>query len=380
MGGNNLIPVFKPLLEKEEFDAAINSLRVGWLGMGKSVELFENEIKKIIKDRNKKVVAVNTGFSALHLSCVLLNLKKGDEVILPSFTNIADIQSVLLTGAKPVMCDILENTFCIDPDKIKKLITKKTKAIIPIDYGCNLAEHDEIKYIAKKNGLRIIHDAAHSLGSSYKKKKIGSFSEITMFSFDPVKSFTCIDGGAIVVSSEKDKQNLHELRIMGMQQKSKIMYKNKRSWTYDVRRMGYRYHLANLHAAVGLSQLKKINKIKQSRKKSLNLYNKHLVNEKQLVVPIPNHKNIIPFHYCLRIKGNKRDELIKYLKKNGIDAGIHWKPNHKHSLLKNYRSDDLKITNKIYNEILSLPFFTNIRTDEIVRVCNTIKKFINKHS
>ena len=113
MGGNNLIPVFKPLLEKEEFDAAINSLRVGWLGMGKSVELFENEIKKIIKDRNKKVVAVNTGFSALHLSCVLLNLKKGDEVILPSFTNIADIQSVLLTGAKPVMCDILENTFCI---------------------------------------------------------------------------------------------------------------------------------------------------------------------------------------------------------------------------------------------------------------------------
>ena len=165
-----------------------------------------------------------------------------------------------------------------------------------------------------------------------------------------------------------------------MQQKSKIMYKNKRSWTYDVRRMGYRYHLANLHAAVGLSQLKKINKIKQSRKKSLNLYNKYLVNEKQLVVPIPNHKNIIPFHYCLRIKGNKRDELIKYLKKNGIDAGIHWKPNHKHSLLKNYRSDDLKITNKIYNEILSLPFFTNIRTDEIRRVCNTIKKFINKQS
>ena len=170
-GKSKMIPVFKPLLENEELNAAINSLKVGWLGMGKYVELFEKELQKIIQNKNKKVVAVNTGFSALHLSCLLLNLKENDEVILPSFTNIADVQSVLLTGAKPVMCDILEDTLCIDPDKIKKLITKNTKAIIPIDYGCNLAEHDEINYIAKNNGLKIIHDAAHSLGSQYKKKK-----------------------------------------------------------------------------------------------------------------------------------------------------------------------------------------------------------------
>ena len=373
-----MIPVFKPLLEKEELNAAINSLKVGWLGMGKYVELFEKELQKIIQNKNKKVVAVNTGFSALHLSCLLLNLKENDEVILPSFTNIADVQSVLLTGAKPVMCDILEDTLCIDPDKIKKLITKNTKAIIPIDYGCNLAEHDEINYIAKNNGLKIIHDAAHSLGSQYKKKNIGSFSEITMFSFDPVKSFTCIDGGAIVVNSQKDRQTLHELRIMGMQQKSKILYKNKRSWTYDVKRIGYRYHLANLHAAIGLSQLKKIKIIKKNRQNNLKIYNDLLSEEKKVITPKPNHKNIIPFHYCLRVKNSRRDELIKYLKKNRIDAGIHWKPNHKHTLLKKCKRDDLKVTNKIYKEIVSLPFYTDIKISEINKVCQKVKNFLNK--
>ena len=372
-----MIPVFKPLLKKEELYAAQLSLKEGWLGMGKYVNLFEKEISKIIQNPKKNVVAVNTGFSALHLSCILIGLKKGDEVIAPSFTNIADLQSILLTGAKPVLCDILEKNYCINPDKIKKLITKKTKAIIPIDYGCSLAEHDEINNIAKKNSLRIIHDAAHSLGSFYKKKAIGSFSDVTMFSFDPVKSFTCIDGGAIIVNSIKEKDLLHELRLMGMQQKSTTLYKNQRSWTYDVKRVGYRYHLANLHAAIGLAQLKKIKYIKQKRQENFKIYSEFLGNQKKVITPKTNHNNIIPFHYCVRVEN--RENLIIFLKSKGIDTGIHWRPNNFHTLFKNCKQDDLKVTKKISNEILSLPFFTELTKKNIKYICEAISYFYKKN-
>ena len=373
-----MIPIFKPILKKEELKAAEISLKEGWLGMGKYVKLFEKEILKIIKNKKKHVVAVNTGFSAIHLSCILINLKKGDEVITPAFTNIADLQSILLTGARPVFCDISEKDYCIDPKKIEKLITKKTKAIIPIDYGCSLANHDEINYIANKHSLRVIHDAAHSIGSFYKNKAIGSFSDLAIFSFDPVKSFTCIDGGAVVVNSNKEKEILHELRLMGMTQKSKILYKNQRSTSYDVNRIGYRYHLANLHAAIGLSQLKKIKLIKSRKQKNYKIYTSLLCHQKNVITPKLIHKNIIPFHYCVRVKN--RSKLMDYLKKRGIESGIHWMPNNYHTLFKNIRQDDLKITKKISGEILSLPFFPEITKNEIKYICKEISNFYNKNN
>ena len=151
-----MIPVFKPLITKDERKAADKSLEIGWLGMGKYVDKFENKIKSIIGNKKKFVVSVNTGHSALHLIMMLIGLKKGDEVITPSFNNIADIQAILAVGAKPVFCDILEETLCIDIVKAEKLINKKTKAIIAMDYGSCLADHSKIKKIAKKHNYKII--------------------------------------------------------------------------------------------------------------------------------------------------------------------------------------------------------------------------------
>ena len=142
-----MIPTFLPLLEQKELSIANQSLRERYLGIGKYVEQFEKICANKLSIKRERVVSVNTGFSALHLSCMLLNIKRGDEVIMPSLTNVADAQVVISLGAKIIFCDVLENTFCIDPDKLKKLISKKTKLIIPIDYGCNLAEHDELKFL-----------------------------------------------------------------------------------------------------------------------------------------------------------------------------------------------------------------------------------------
>ena len=352
------IPVFKPLLRNNyEIRSAINSLKEGWLGMGNYVQIFEQKIQNIIQNPNKAVVAVNTGFSAIHLACILLNLEKGDEVIIPSHNNIADFQCLILEGLKPVMCDVEKNTLCADPKSIKKLITKKTKAIIVIDYASNIANHDEIKKIAKYFNIKIIHDASHSLGSFYNGKPIGSFSEITTFSFDPVKTFTCIDGGAIVVDKGRYVKKLNEMRIMGMQQKTKILYKNSKSWVYDVKSVGYRYHLANLHAAIGIQQLNSIKIIRKSRIATYNFYYNNLKNIPQIFIP-KLQKDVLPFICYILVKKNLRDRLNKFLKKKGIDTGLHWKPNHLHTLIKKnkYKHDLLTNTNQMYRELLTLPF------------------------
>ena len=164
---------------------------------------------------------------------------------------------------------------------------------------------------------------------------------------------------------------------MGMQQKSTTLYKNQRSWTYDVKRVGYRYHLANLHAAIGLAQLKKIKYIRKKRQENFKIYSEFLSNEKKIITPKTNHKNIIPFHYCVRVEN--RENLINFLKSKGIDTGIHWRPNNFHTLFKNSKQDDLKVTKKISNEILSLPFFTELTKKNIKYICEAISYFYNKN-
>ena len=182
------VPVFRPLIQADEIGAAVESLELGWLGMGQYVGEFEEELKRAIGAEHKYVVAVSTGHAALHLAFMLAGIGPGDEVITPSFNNIADFQAILAVGAQPVFCDIDANSLCIDFDKAEHLIGPKTKAIVAMDYDCILCDHDHVRDLADRHGLRVIHDAAHSLGSKYKGQPVGSFADICMFSFDPVKN------------------------------------------------------------------------------------------------------------------------------------------------------------------------------------------------
>ena len=367
------IPVFKPLIDKKTIKAAVQSLNIGWLGMGKSVDEFEKKIKKICKLKDKHVITVNTGYSAIHTALILMNIQKGDEVITPAFNNIADLQSILSVGGKIVFADI-DKSLCLDPFKLEKLITKKTKAIIVCDYGMELANHDKIKFIAKKYKIRVLHDAAHSFGSVYKKKQIGSFSDITMFSFDPVKTITAIDGGAIIVNTKKERDLAYKIRLMGMGQSSSVMYKNKRAWTYDVSVHGYRYHLANLHAAIGVSQIDDFIKIKKTRISTVKYFNENIIDNSLLEKPILNN-GIVPFIYYLRIKNNLREEFMEYLNKKGIDTGIHWQPGNKFQLFKKIKNNHLLETNKVANEIVTIPLHTNMKLQKQKKISQTINNF-----
>jgi dTDP-4-amino-4,6-dideoxygalactose transaminase len=371
------IPVFKPLIESSEFDAVHEALEIGWLGMGAAVGEFEKGVSEYLGLTDRYAVALSTGHAAIHLGLILAGVGPGDEVITPSFNNIADFQAILAVGATPVFCDILESTLCIDVEKARLLVTKKTKAIISMDYDCFLADHDAVQALADEYNLRVIHDAAHSFGSSYKSKKIGTFSDMTMFSFDPVKTITCIDGGILIVKTEQEVEKLHEMRLVGMAQPAKIMYQNQRAWTYDVQQLGFRYHMANLHAMVGKSQLSKIEEISSSRQKSCRLYNSLLKDVKQITIPNTDFSEVNPFLYYIRVLNGERQQLRDFLKSNGMDTGIHWQPGHHFSLFRNLKTGDLTVTERISSQILSLPLHSKMPDEYVHRICTSLTKFFD---
>lgn len=370
-----MIPVFKPLIENEEYDATRGALELGWLGMGSYVNDFEQGVQSYLEAPDKYFAAVSTGHAALHLAMMVADVGPGDEVITPSFNNITDFQAILAVGAEPVFCDIDEDTLCIDLDLAKELISPKTKAIIVMDYDCVVCDHDRVKEFAREHDVRVIHDAAHSFGSKYKDKMIGSFSDITMFSFDPVKTITCIDGGMLIVSTPEELQKVQEMRLVGMGQPASVMYQNKRAWTYDVNYLGFRYHMANLHAAMGLAQLSKMDEISDTRRAACRFYNEHLGSVPGVVVPKTDFADVTPFLYYIRVPEDKRDGLRAYMLENGVDTGIHWQPGHWMTLLKDCRRGDLSVTDRVANSILSLPLHSKMKQEDLEKVVATISDF-----
>lgn len=370
-----MVNVYHPLIGQDEINACVKALELGWLGMGSYVAEFEEAIKKFIGADDRHVVAVSTGHAALHLALLVAGVGPGDEVITPSFNNVADFQAILATGASPVFCDIEDDSLCINLEKAESLIGPQTRAIIVMDYFVFLNDLDRVDAFARTHKLRVIHDAAHSFGSKYKGSRIGSVSDICMFSFDPVKTVTCIDGGALVVRTQAELDAIHEMRLIGMGQPSAMMYQNKRAWTYDVKRLGYRYHMANLHAAIGLAQLAKIDSIIETRREAARYYNQRLQDVSGITVPDTDFHDIAPFMYFIRVLDQRRDSLRSHLRERGVDSGIHWKPGHWFTLFKNCRRGDLSVTDQVGAEILSLPLHSRMTTGTLDRVIDGVRSF-----
>ena len=246
------------------------------------------------------------GSCSTSLGLLSADIGVGDEVITPAFNNIADFQAIKATGASIVFCDIDDKTLTIDLKKAEEMITEKTKAIIAMDYQLLFCDHDKINELAKKYNLRVIHDAAHSFGSKYKGKMIGSFSDICMFSFDPVKTITCLDGGALIVNSKEQANKIRSMRLIGMDQSVEVMYQNKRASKYDVQNLGFRYHMSNMHGAIGCAQLAKMDKIAKSRVKSCIRYSNGLNNIDGITIPDTDWIDIVPLLYYVRVKNRKR--------------------------------------------------------------------------
>ncbi len=378
MNYKNKIFASWPFLDKEEINNVKKVLDDGWLGSGEFVTKFEKQIKKnLLLKSGKYVTCIKTGTDAIKIALCIAGVKRGDEVILPSLNFIGAAQAVIMLGAKPVLCDINLKTLSLDEKIISTLITKKTKAIISVDYSCSISPIKKIKKVCGKK-VRVIHDAAHSFYSKLNNKYVGNFSDICMFSFDPLKTLTCIDGGALVLNSKKEYIESRKLRQLGFEINANVNFFKKKKVNYDIESLGFRDHMTNVNAAVGISQLKKIRLIKKRKYEIVSFYEKNLKNLKNIKIPNYDKKNIIPFIYPVRVSKNLRDNLRHFLKKNNIFTGLHWYPLHKMSLFKKCKKGNLKNTNLVAEELISLPFHARLSNNDIKKVCDKIRLFLNE--
>jgi perosamine synthetase len=369
-----MIPVSKPCIGKEELAAVKKVFDTGWLGMGSFVKDFEDEISKFLG--GSSVIAVNTGTTALHLALDALGLTKGDEVIVPSLTFVATVQAITATGATPVFCDVEIDTLNIDVKDFEKRITPKTKAVIPVHYRGYPCDMDALMAVAGKNNIKVVEDAAHAFGSHYKGKPIGSFGDITCFSFDPIKVVTCGEGGAITIRDQALLPLIQKKRILGIDNDTWSRYKHERSWFYDVLVQGYRYHMSNINAAIGLVQLKKFKKMNAKRVAIAKRYDKELGKIDGLQLLKTDYKDIAFFMYIIKVKKD-RDGLMKYLKEHGIGSGIHYIPSHMFTIYKGFTTK-LPATETVWEEILTLPLFPDLKAAEQTKIIKTIKAFFKK--
>jgi perosamine synthetase len=371
----DLIPVSRPHLGDEELAEVKNVFDSGWLGLGANVLAFENELAEFF--HAKHVVCTNTGTTALHLALDALGIKRGDEVIAPSFTFVASAQAITSTGASPVFCDINPDDLNIDVRDAAKKITRKTKAIIPVHYRGFPCDMDEIKALAEDHDLLVIEDAAHAFGSSYKGKKIGSFNDVACFSFDPIKNITCGEGGAVVFQDSSLLERVQQKRILGIDKDTWSRYRNERSWFYDVVTHGYRYHMSNISAAIGLVQLKKFDAMNRRKIAVAKRYDEAFGKLPELqLLRTNNYSGIGLFVYIFRVlKG--RNELMDHLTQHGVGSGIHYIPSH---LFTYYHRKGLRlpVTEKIYGEILTLPLFPGISDEQVDRVIDAVQSGIQK--
>jgi dTDP-4-amino-4,6-dideoxygalactose transaminase len=371
------IPVFAPHIGADTKQHVNDALDVGWLGMGATTRDFEERIGAFLELKDRFVAVTNTGTSAFHIALRAAGIGPGDEVITPSFNYVADHQAIRAAGAEVVMCDIRDDNLGIDVEKAEKLITGKTRAIDPLHFAGIPCDLDGVYRLAEKHGLRVLEDATHAFGTLHKGRKIGSFGDMTWFSFDPVKIVTSIDGGCVVVNSEKELHDLQRLRLLGVDKDTTERYKNRRAWDYDVVSEGYRYHLTNIMAAVGVSQIKRVDEFIASRQRVCRRYSEAFAPIEGVRVPATDFEGVSPFIYSLRVLKGRREALIAHMDRAGIDVGVHFIPVHRHAHFAKARCGDLSVTEQVVEEVLTLPLHSNMKPESVERVVAGVTGFFS---
>lgn len=379
------IPFYVPWITKEDEKVASEALKSRWLTGGPKVANFEKKIADYIGV--KHAIAVNSCTAALHLAMRVLNIKPGDEVIVPVLTFAATANAAIFCGAKPVFADVDEKTFNISPEEILKKITPKTRAIIPVHYGGQACDMKEILEIARDHRLPVVEDCAHSLGAEYKGKKTGNLGTMGCFSFYTTKILTTLEGGMITTNDKKFAARLRLLREHGMN-KTALDRESGASWYYDVVDLGYNYRLTEMQAALGISQLERVEEGIQKRIEAASYYTQKLGSPdfRGIIAPskAPNRSHI--FHlYVIRVRSDEtgitRNELFRKLADNGIGASVHYTPLHVFSFYKKFLNSDsltFPTAERIYDQIMSLPIFPTLTKKNIDVITKKIHEIIKQ--
>lgn len=380
------IPFYRPDISDAEIEEVITTLKSGWLAKGPKTIEFEEKFAQFVGA--KHAIGMNSCTAALHISLLAAGIGAGDEVITTPMTFAATVNTIIHTGAKPVLVDIESESGCIDVNKIEEKITKKTKAIVPVHYGGQACDLDRIYEIADKYGLFVSEDAAHALYTRYKGRLIGNKAKGTVsFSFYATKNLCTGEGGMLVTDDDEIAEKARVLSLHGMSKNAWNRYSKGGTWKYDIEYAGFKYNMFDLQAALGIVQLKRIEEMQKKRERIAQIYGEGLKDIEEIELPKPNiFTTQHSWHlYIIRLKIENlrinRDEFIDLLRERGIGTSVHFIPLYYMSAYKDYNFNpkDFPNTEDWWRRIVSLPLYPTMCEDELEYVIENVRDIIKKH-
>lgn len=378
------LPYGKQWIDEEDIQAVVEVLKGDYLTTGPTIEVLEQEIARYVGAQY--AVAFANGTAALHGACFAAGIGEGDEVITTPLTFAASGNCVLYQGGRPVFADIDPDTWQIDPQEIEKKITKKTKAIIPVDFmGHPVAIH-QIKEIAQKYGLVVIEDAAHGLGATVHGKLVGSLADMTMFSFHPVKHITTGEGGIITTNHREYYQRLLQFRSHGITRERALLQEDHGPWYYEMQLLGYNYRITDIQAALGISQLKKLGQFLDKRRAYAKMYQEALAGMEAVILPkeapgVQSSWHLFVIRLNLEALTVGRRAIFEALLKENIGVNVHYLPVYYHPYYQalGYPKGLCPLAEKYYEEMITLPLFPAMTPGDVQDVITGVKKVIARY-
>ncbi|MBF0522027.1 MAG: DegT/DnrJ/EryC1/StrS family aminotransferase [Candidatus Omnitrophica bacterium] len=379
------VPFHRAFVGKEEIKAVTEAIESGWITMGPKTVEFEEKFRTYVGA--KYALAVNSCTAALHLALEAIGIKEGDEVLVPAITFTATAEVVCYFKAKPVLVDVEPDTLNIDASKIEDGITSRTKAIIVVDYAGQPVDYDRIKRIAKKHKLSLIEDAAHTLPSWYKGKKVGTLADITCFSFYATKTLATGEGGMITTENPKWAERMKIMRLHGMNRDAWKRYAKGGHWYYEIVGAGYKYNTTDMNAALGLVQLKKLEMMWKKRQAIAEMYHKNFTTLPEIICPVIRPDRVTSWHlYVIKLALEKlsidRAQFIEELAQQGISTSVHFIPLYRHPFYQEkfgFKAKDYPHSEWAYERMISLPIFPGMTKDQVAQVIDAVKNVIKRN-
>ena len=369
-----MIPYGKQTIEQDDIQAVVDVLKSDFLTTGPQIAEFEQTVADYVGA--KYAVAISNGTSALHAACFAAGIGPGDEVITTPLTFAASANCVLYCGGTPVFADVDPKTYNIDPEDIRRKITDRTKAIIAVHLAGQPCDMDAIHSIAREHGLIVIEDGAHALGSVYKGKKVGSLSDMTTFSFHPVKPITTGEGGMIVTDNEDFYKKMILFRSHGITRDDSMMTRNDGPWFYQQFDLGYNYRITDIQCALGCSQMKKLDRFLARRKEIVARYNEAFADCDNIITPYQLSDTESGWHlYIVQVKNCDRRQVFENMREKGIGVNVHYIPVYMHPYYQEHGYENVHCANaeEIYSHIISLPLYPGLTFEQQDYVIDTLK-------
>lgn len=378
------IPYGRQWIDEDDIKAVVEVLRGDYLTTGPKIKEFEDSLTQYTGA--KYAVAISNGTAALHAACFAAGIKEGDEVITTPITFAASANCVLYMGAKPVFVDINPRTYNIHLDEIRSKVTERTKAIIPVHFTGQPCDMDEILKIAQEYNLKVIEDGAHALGAEYKGRKIGSIGDMTTFSFHPVKNITTGEGGAITTNNEELYKRLMLFRTHGITRDKDVLLKDEGPWYYEQQDLGYNYRITDIQAALGISQLDKLERFLAQRGEYSKRYDEAFSEVDEIGTPYQLEDTNSAWHlYIIKLNlerlGCGRRQVFDELKERGIGVNVHYIPVYYHPYYRQlgYNKGLCPRAEELYERIITLPLFPKMEREDIEYVISNVKEVIQNH-